>query len=92
MVQPEDRFRGRPDVTARDADDGLLVMKLATGEVWRLNQLGSAVWRMLDGATDVARIATALGREFDATTAAILNDVTKLLEDLASQELIERSG
>jgi hypothetical protein len=63
-------------------------VNLQTGAAFKLNQVGAAVWKRLDGTSDVAAIAANLDRRYSVGLETLLRDVSALLEDLAKQELI----
>lgn len=65
-----------------------MLVNLQTGAAFKLNQVGAAVWKRLDGASDVATIAASLDRRYDVGLETLLRDVTSLLEDLQKQGLI----
>lgn len=65
-----------------------MLVNLTTGAAFKLNQVGAAVWRQLDGNRDVAAIAADLDRRYDVGLETLLHDVSALLEDLEKQGLI----
>ena len=92
MVESTARFRFSSDVVARDIDEGLLLVDLANGATWRLDQVGAAVCRKLDGETDVAAIVSDLDRRYRVGAERLLRDVGDLLEQLRDKGLIEPSA
>lgn len=88
MVETTARFQAAPDVVARDIDEGLLLVNLQTGLTWKLNQVGAAVWRRLDGATDIASIVTELDRRYQVGAETLRRDVDALLQELQGQGIV----
>lgn len=81
-------FKASADVAAREIPDGLMLVNLQTGGAFKLNQVGAAVWKRLDGNSDVAAIAADLQRLYGVGLDTLLRDVTALLDDLEKQGLI----
>jgi hypothetical protein len=92
MVETTARFRASADVAARDIPDGLMLVNLQTGAAFKLNQVGAAVWKRLDGTSDVAAIAADLDRRYAVGLETLLRDVDALLGDLQKQGLIGPAG
>ena len=89
MDQTTARFRVSPDVVTRDIDDGILLVNLQTGLTWRLNPVGAAVCRLLDGATDTAVIVAQLEQRYRIGVEALRSDVDGLLAELLKQGLVQ---
>jgi hypothetical protein len=83
------RFRTVPDVVARDIADGLMLVNVQTGAAFKVNKVGAAVWRQLDGAHDVALIVAGLEREYRVGVDRLLEDVDALLEEFLKNGLVE---
>jgi len=88
MVETTALFRTSPDVAAREIPDGLMLVNLQTGAAFRLNQVGAAVWKQLDGTSDVTAIVADLDRRYGVGHETLLRDVNALLDDLRKQGLI----
>ena len=65
-----------------------MIVNVQTGGAFKLNQVGAAVWRRLDGASDIATIVADLDRQYQVGVQRLLADVDALLEDLQKQGLI----
>jgi PqqD family protein of HPr-rel-A system len=65
-----------------DFDGETLVYHRVTGEVHRLDPVGSIVWRVLDGRTTVDELATDLSASFGVDPIVVRADVADLLERL----------
>lgn len=85
-------FRASADVAARDIPDGLMLVNLQTGAAFKLNQVGAAVWKRLDGNTDRAAIVADLEKRYGVDWDTLLRDVDVLLRDLEQQGLIWSSS
>ena len=62
---------------------------MRTGAAWKLNQVGAAVCRRLDGATDTSTIIGELERDYRVGTDRLARDVDGLLSDLQKNGLIQ---
>jgi len=89
MLDVSARFRVAADVATREIEGGLLLVNLESGATWRLNQVGAAVARKLDGLTDVAAIVGDLDRRYGAGVARLERDVVELLVELQRHGLVE---
>ena len=62
-----------------------------TGEYYTLDEIGSRVWELCDGARTVAEIAASIAREYDAPASEVERDVLELLNDLEAEQLLANS-
>ncbi len=88
MVETTARFRASPDVAARDIPDGAMLVNLQTGAAFKLNQVGAAVWKRLDGVADLLTIVADLESHYRVAREVLLRDVEALLRELEKQGLI----
>lgn len=65
-----------------------LVYHRRTGEVHRLDAVGSIVWRFLDGRATVHELVTDLSAAFEMDAGVVRRDVDALLERLARGHLL----
>lgn len=83
------RLRISPDVVSRDIDEGLLVVNLQTGKTWKVNHVGAAVCRGLEGGADIDSIVADLAGRYNVAIGTLRKDVDLLIEDLRKQGLVE---
>jgi hypothetical protein len=86
------RFRISSDVVTRDIDEGLLLVNLQTGKTWKLNHVGAAVCRGIEGGVDVAMIIADLARRYRVGAETLQKDVDALVDDLRAQGLVEAAS
>jgi Coenzyme PQQ synthesis protein D (PqqD) len=86
------RFRISPDVVARDISDGLMLVNVQTGAAFKLNWVGAAIWKRLDGKSTIDVIVAGLGTLYQVGAETLRRDVTSLLEELERQGLVGRTG
>ena len=85
-------WKHSPDVVFRDLDGEAVILDLASGTYFGLNEVGTRVWRMIDEGSDVGQIIDVVAAEYDADRATITNDVNRLLDELARRRLIVSAG
>lgn len=80
-------------------DGETLIYHLRTGEVHRLDRLGSLIWQFLDGQTAVDELVADLAEAFEADPETIRSHVDELLAKMGQTSLLaggsapaERSG
>ena len=56
-----------------------------------LNEVGSRVWDLMDGARSVQEIAAVIAGEFETSTEAAERDVREFVEELSSHNMLETS-
>lgn len=88
-VSLEMRVSQSPGVLKQQAGGTLVLFKLASGHYYAVNEVGSRVWDLCDGARTVREIADCICSEFDAPLETIQVDVLELLKELASEDLVE---
>jgi hypothetical protein len=90
-ISPE-RNGNREFVTRRIADETIIVPVVGgVGDldaIFTLNDVGSHIWRLLDGPTTVDAIVAAIADEFDVSPDRAERDVVEFLEKLADAGLI----
>ena len=86
------RYALSPDAVCAVVDDGAVVLHMRTRRYFSLNETGTTIWESLDAGAPVSDIVASLvaGYEIDATTAEA--EVTRMLAELASVELVTIEG
>jgi hypothetical protein len=86
------------DVVAREIEGEIVIIPLVSDigdiedELYTLNETGQAIWRKLDGARPLRRVAAELADEFDAPVETIERDVLGLVRELVSRRMLVRKG
>ncbi|MEV0500671.1 lasso peptide biosynthesis PqqD family chaperone [Streptomyces spectabilis] len=81
-------FALKPDVTATDTDDGLVLLDQRSGRYWQLNRSGATTLRLLlDGHTP-EEAADRLARHHPDAAGRALTDVQTLLAALDRARLV----
>ena len=69
-------------------DDEIVVMNLASGDFFSLEDSAAAIWDLLDGTRDRAAVLAALSAQYDAPNADLARDLDSFLGELRSDGLI----
>jgi hypothetical protein len=88
MIALDQRPRQREPVLARRVADTLILLDPHGGEYFSLDEVGTRVWELCDGAHSVREMVAVLAEEFDAPAATIEADVVELLGELAGERLL----
>ncbi len=85
-------YKLSPDVVFRDLDGEAVILDLATGTYFGLNEVGTRVWQLLDEGRDLSQVVETVALEYDADRATIARDVARLIEDLQARRLVVSDG
>lgn len=83
------RVRCSRNVFARDFEGELVLLDLARGDYYGLDEVGAALWHGLVAGRTVAEIAADLGSQYDVDDARLRQDLVALLEELVAKGLVE---
>lgn len=81
-------WKHSPDVVFRDLEGEAVILDLASGTYFGLNEVGTRVWQMIDEGRDTAQIVDVVAAEYQADRATIAQDVAKLIDSLSARRLI----
>jgi hypothetical protein len=75
-------------VMARQVGDETVILDLASGLYFGLDEVGTRVWEMIGDGASIARICEQLGREYEVAPDVLARDVNSLLGELRSRGLV----
>ncbi len=78
-----------PQVATQVMDGQAVIVLPDSGRVTVLNEVGTRVWELIDGAHTVRQIAETLTREFDVSLATALQDTRDLIQRLVERRAVE---
>jgi hypothetical protein len=81
-------WKHSPDVVFRDLEGEAVILDLASGTYFGLNEVGTRIWRLVDEGRDASQIVDIMASEYQADRATIVRDVERLLDDLRTRRLI----
>ncbi len=88
MATLESRISIPQDVLFRDVDGEAVILNLATGKYFGLDQVGTRMWALLAQHKSISDAYHALLDEYDVTAEQLQHDLLNLVENLASHRLI----
>ena len=88
----DDRVAPAPDVLSRTLDGEAVLLDLASGRYFGLNEVGTRVWELLGAGKSIAEIREVLLAEFDVPPDVLERDVSELLDALRSRGLVRPAG
>jgi hypothetical protein len=86
------RLAPRPDVAAREIQDGAVLVNMGSGACFELNRVGFEIWKALGTGTTVGGICEALGGRYPVAPEVLAADVRGLVEALMGAGLVGVSG
>lgn len=91
-MQLTDRLAPAADVVARDVAGETVLLDLASGTYFGLNEVGSRIWQWLDADAQptLAEIVQRLQQEYAVAGDIAERDVLALARDLAEHGLVDR--
>ncbi len=79
-----------PDEVVYEVLDGeAIVLNLESGVYYTLNETGTRIWQLLSEHGRVDAVKSAMLEEFETTAEAVEADISKLIDDLREQGLLE---
>ncbi|MGY6552105.1 MAG: PqqD family protein [Erythrobacter sp.] len=80
-------------VVSCEIDDGMIVLNLDTSRYLKLNDTASSIWKELtsneDRTCSVSHLLDMIMNQYDAEETLVIQDITKLLNDLDAAKLVE---
>lgn len=91
-VSLETRFNVAQDVHVRRFHDELVILDLARGEYFALDDVGSTVWESLARGQTLAETVAVLATLYDADVVRLEADVRRLVGELTERKLLVPSA
>lgn len=76
------------DVLFRELGGEAVLLNLQTGQYYGLNEVGTRLWMLLAENGDLRAACRALLAEYEVAEDQLLGDVTRLLDELATEGLV----
>jgi coenzyme PQQ biosynthesis protein PqqD len=81
-------LRRQDGILAQEAHGQTVLLRLADGGYYALDEVGARIWELCDGERAVKEIVEALCAEFDAPEETIRADVLEFIGDLRREQLL----
>jgi hypothetical protein len=93
MTVPADSlFLSRPEVAAREIDDGAVLVNMNSGGCFELNRIGFEIWKLLQQKTTIAGVCEALADRYPVAREVLIADAKDLIDALLRSGLVEVSS
>jgi hypothetical protein len=84
------RLRGSDDVLVRALDGEAVLLDLASGTYFGLNEVGARLWDLLAAGNTVGEARGTLLAEFEVEEQVLRDDVAALIAELERRQLLQR--
>ena len=84
----DERLRREEGILAQEAHGQTVLLRLADGGYYSLDEVGAMIWDLCDGQRAVGEIVAMLCAEFDAPEATVRADVLEFIDDLRRERLL----
>lgn len=81
-------IRKSPDVVYRDLAEGGVLLHLTTGQYHGVNEIGAAIWSLIDGERDLSSVTRELRALIADPPADLEGDVEAFVADLRARDLL----
>ena len=89
MIELTTTILAQKDHVASDLGGEIVILDLESGTYYGLNEVGKAIWDLVQKQVTVAEIRDNLLQEYDVESDRCEREVVALLEQMAAQGLIE---
>ena len=86
-----DTYKASDEVTWRDVDGELVVLKLTSGEYYSFNNLGRTTWMSLSEGKSIADVIDAIAAEYDVAYEQAESDVHNFVGGLIQNDLLYKT-
>lgn len=84
-------LRGSDDVLVRALDGEAVLLDMASGKYFGLNEVGSRIWELIEKGQPVGAIRAAIVAEFEVDDARAGEDLAALVSELETRGLVRRT-
>ena len=88
MATLESRLRTAPDVLFRDLGREGVLLDLASGSYFGLDEVGTRIWQLVAGGETLAAALAVLAAEYDAPEEKVCEDLLRLVDELLESRLL----
>jgi hypothetical protein len=85
---PAQTFTLSPSVVFRQMDDGAVLLDLASGVYFGLDEVGTRIWTLLGERGTPSAVCTVMLEEFDVDPGILAGDVLRLVGELQQNGLV----
>jgi hypothetical protein len=85
-----DTYQRSPDAIARAFDGEMVLLNVATGDYFALNETGTTVWEAIGAPATVDDVASRISQRHDVDVSQAKGDVLDFLSELQNRGLVCR--
>ena len=78
----------RPNVIGRVVDQEAVLVLPQQGQVKVLNEVGAAIWALLDGERNIRQISAEICKQFEVEPVIAETDTLKFIADLVERKIV----
>ena len=83
-------YTPHPDVVFRRLEGRMVLVHMATNQVFELNLTGARIWELLEQGIGGEQLLQSLADEFDVDREQLRNEVSDILSDLVAENLVTK--
>ena len=82
------RLTRNPELITADMDGDTVMMNIANGKYFGINEVGSRVWELLESPVSVADLCRHIAAEFEVDDSRCRSDLLKLLAEMLEHDVV----
>jgi hypothetical protein len=87
-ISPRDTYKTTDEVTWRDVNGELVVLRLTSGEYYSFNSVGRLTWMNISEGKSIAEVIDTIALEYDVAYEQAESDVRSFVEGLLTNNLL----
>ena len=87
-ISPEDIYKTTDEVTWRDVNGELVVLRLTSGEYYSFNSVGRLTWMSISEGKSIGEVVDTIASEYDVTLEQAESDVHSFVDGLLTNDLL----
>jgi len=88
LITPATRVRATSDQVSSELGKEVVILQLANGLYYGLDEVGVEIWRKLQDGCLVSDIVAAITEKFDVEAARCETDVLRILDEMQKAQLV----
>ena len=84
------KYKHCDNIDWKEFDNESVLLNLTTGYYFRLNQVGSFVWPLIDGEHNLGDMVDQVVPKFEVSQRQAKSDIHDFIEQLLAEELIQK--
>ncbi|MBM4285375.1 MAG: PqqD family protein [Deltaproteobacteria bacterium] len=89
LYEPACHSPRSPDAAFRILGEEAVILHLRSGVYYSLDEVGAAIWSLLDGRRSLAEIVAAICQEYEVDAPTAAADLDEFIQDLLTEELVQ---